>query len=136
MRKAVFFLLFLFGIFCAGMLWENIIIQKSDNKNTKEKTSVEKTDYKRSQSDICYKLSDEELGNNGLRKEIKGEYNVYIQGPDGQKSKLFDDSREIVKTGENYCLKVKVLRNNNADEYLKLKVLKELDLKLVLHSVK
>lgn len=142
MKKIVVCLLICTGFFCFGMFYGD----SSQTENVKKVSHKRDMEYINDKKFVYYKLSTKVLEENQLKGNIEGYYDVYVQYKD-QKSKFFDGSREIVKNGQDYFLKVKpapIMQEDNYDEktislisskeeYMKLQMAEGIeDLKLIL----
>lgn len=139
MKKIVVCLLICTGFFCFAMFYSDSLQNKQEEKikQVSYKEDIRPSNHKKF---VYYKLNDKTLEENQLQGVIEGYYDVYVQYKD-QKSKFFDGSREIIKNGQDYFLKLKaapIMQENNSDEktislisskeeYMKLKVAESIE---------
>lgn len=138
-KTLICFLIFLI-VFGIGVLWNKALFEtpkiskNTSSNNTNKEINFSNTNY------VLYKLKDKTLKVNHLTTKIEGNYDVFVQLDNGKKSKLYDGTRKIVKSGENYMLKVKSIPSSNngtsINEYIHLQLIenlaKEKNIKLIL----
>ena len=127
------------GCFYLGTLWNETTIQTASENNKASSESREDGRDNKSRYSVYYKLNDEILADNQLNTQIEGYYNVSVQAADGKETTLFDGQREITKIGKNYFLKVYNIPSDITiakNEYIQLRVLEGLDVKLILSKDK
>lgn len=131
MKKMIYLLVCSFFFYLGSVVSTSYIedSRKNDSLNFEKVKNESRNGY------VLYKLNDKILEENHLKGETEGLYDIFIEGSEGKKAKMFSDSREIIKNGQDYFVKLKdgsfLPNEKNVNEYIQIKLVEEMDMKLV-----